>query len=297
MTVIDARRALVASIASLTLLACSSDERLPVGSDFTVVADQAYATTGERNLLLDLYLPNQPVRTPVPVVVAVRGGGFRSTDKAGFGPIAGGLADRGIAAVSIEYRPSSEALFPGALEDIKAAVRWLRANGDSFGLDGNAIGLMGGSAGGYLVTYAGVTDSLAEVEGDGGNAEQSSRVQAMVAMAPESGPSGLSAWTEFLGETEGRNTELRTFSSALTHIDAAVEPPLLLIHSRTDDIVPFSESERLLRAYADSDNRASLLELPLAPHAFWFSAGWFPPAINAAANFFARELAAPASTG
>lgn len=287
---------LLACLASAALLACSSDERLPVQGDFTVVADQVYAQYGTRELRLDLCLPNNPVASPVPVVVAVRGGGFRSTDKAGFGPIAGGLADRGLAAVSIEYRPSAEALFPGAIEDVKAAVRWLRANGDSFGLDGNAIGLIGGSAGGYLVAYAGVTDGLAEVEGDGGNAGQSSRVQAIVAMAPESGPSGLSAWTEFLGETDGRNNELRTFASALTHVDAAAEPPLLLIHSRADDIVPFSESERLLRAYADSDNRASLFALQLAPHAFWFSAGWYPPVLIAAADFLTRELTAESAT-
>lgn len=269
---------------------CSDgDDPLPVRGDFTTISDLVYVSHDTGHLRLDLYLPDQPVANPMPVVVMVRGGGFRSTDKAGFGPLAGGMADRGVAAASIEYRGSAEALFPGATEDTKAAVRWLRANADSYGLDADTIVLMGGSAGGYLVAYHGVTDGLAAVEGNRGNTDVSSAVQGIIALAPESGPSGLSAWTEYLGETDGRDPEQREFASALTHIDDTIEPPLLLMHSPRDDIVPFSESERLLQAYQDTGNDAELIRVELAPHAFWFEAAFFGNMMDRAAAFV-RDL-------
>lgn len=270
---------------------CSDgDAPLPVNGDFTRVNDIVYVRGDDHALRLDLFLPDDPVANPVPVVVMVRGGGFRSTDKDGFGPLAGGMADRGVAAASIEYRGSAEALFPGATQDTKAAVRWLRANAGTYGLNPDAILLMGGSAGGYLVAYHGVTDGLAAVEGERGNNEVSSAVQGVIALAPESGPSGLSAWTDYLGETDGRDDDKRRFASALTHIDEATEPPLLLMHSPRDDIVPFRESERLQQAYADTGNQAELVRIELGPHAFWFEARLFPAMMDRAATF-ARTVA------
>lgn len=274
------------------LVSCSSTSTaLPVIGAFTKLSDLIYANDANGELRLDLYLPDTPAANPVPVVVMMRGGGFRSTDKEAFAPLAGAMADRGIAAASIEYRGSAQALFPGATEDSKAAVRWLRVNAGSYGLDAEAITLMGGSAGGYLVAYHGVTEGLAEVEGMRGNPQVSSAVQAVVALAPESGPSALSAWTEYLGETDGRDEQKRQFASALTHVDEAAEPPLLLMHGTADSVVPISESERLQAAYEESANLVEFVAISNAPHSFWFQARYFSQMMDRAAAFVLTHTA------
>lgn len=286
--------ALLVALLGATLVGagCSDDKApLPVEGLFTKVPDLTYARYGDVKLELDLYLPDNPVNNPVPVVIAVRGGGFRRGDKEAFGPIAGGLADRGLAAASIEYRTSNQALFPGATEDTKAAIRWLRANATTYGLDPEAIGTLGGSAGGYLSAILGTSEGVAAFEGQGGNGGVSSDVQAVVAMAPEAGPTAQPWWNEYFSDTaENPDEEARRLASSLTHIDDGREPPLLLIHSSTDDVVPLEESRKLVNAYEASGNSVELVIYTGAPHAFWYQAAWFTPAMDAAADFLTETL-------
>ena len=147
-----------------------------------LVTDVVYARYEARELRLDLYLP-EPAAARVPVIVVIRGGGWRSGDKEGFRHIAGYLADAGFAAASIEYRVVPEAVFPAAVQDTKAAVRWLRANGSEYGIDPDRIGAIGGSAGAHLSALLGTSHKVHRLEGAGGHADVSSRVQAVVAMA------------------------------------------------------------------------------------------------------------------
>lgn len=105
----------------------------PVPATVRVVHDVVYADYGARRLKLDVYLPPASgQRGTVPGVVVVRGNGWRSGDKEGFGFIAGQLAREGFVAASIEYRTSAEAKFPAAVHDVKAAVRWIRANAGTY---------------------------------------------------------------------------------------------------------------------------------------------------------------------
>ena len=85
--------------------------------------------------MLDLYRPKHRSTGLLPAIVVIRGGGWRMGDKEGFGHIAAALSERGLAAVSIEYRTSREAHFPAAIHDTKAAVRWLRSNAARYSLD------------------------------------------------------------------------------------------------------------------------------------------------------------------
>ena len=127
-----------------------------ISSGVEVTEDLTYARYGDRVLMLDLYRPVLQSSALLPAIVVIRGGSWRRGDKKRFGPMAAALAERGLAAVSIEYRTSDEATFPAAVHDTKAAVRWLRRNADRYGLDANAIGAIGGSAGGHLALYLGI---------------------------------------------------------------------------------------------------------------------------------------------
>ena len=81
---------------------------------------------------------------------------------------------------SINYRLSQHAVFPAQIEDCKAAIRWLRANAAKYHIDADHIGVWGSSAGGHLVAMLGTTGNVKELEGTGGNLDQSSRVQCVV---------------------------------------------------------------------------------------------------------------------
>ena len=144
-------------------------------------ADLAYATVSDAQKL-DLYIPTTG-SGPFPVVIMVHGGGFMMGDKSDGAGLTGvdQLLAAGYAVASINYRLSSEAIYPAQIYDAKAAVRFLRANAAEYQLNPDKFGAWGASAGGSLVSLLGTTCGVAELEGaELGNAEQSSCVQAVI---------------------------------------------------------------------------------------------------------------------
>ncbi|NIA21582.1 MAG: alpha/beta hydrolase fold domain-containing protein [Anaerolineaceae bacterium] len=148
--------------------------RVPEG--VKAFGDLEYAKVGERPLLLDLYVPEK-AEGPLPLVVWVHGGGWRAGNKRFCRALP--MTRRGYAVASIGYRLSGEAPMPAQIYDCKAAVRWLRAKAGKYNIDPKRIGAWGASAGGHLVALMGTSGGLKDLEGDLGNADQSSRVQAV----------------------------------------------------------------------------------------------------------------------
>ena len=142
--------------------------------------DLAYATISETQKL-DLYIPASGAG-PFPVVVMIHGGGFMFGTKSDGMGLTGvdQLLAAGYAVASINYRLSGEAIYPAQIYDAKASIRFLRANAEKYKLDAEHIGAWGASAGGNLVALLGTTCGEAELEGDLGNNNQSSCVQAVV---------------------------------------------------------------------------------------------------------------------
>src|SRR4051794_15082606 len=127
----------------------TSFDEAQAGAPATVVLrDLEYACRATGPLLLDLHVPARPVVAP-PVVVWLHGGGWRKGDRSFAPDLDRYFAMRGYAMANVEYRLSGEAVFPAQLEDVRAAVRWLRDSADEFGFDAGAIGLWGSSAGGH----------------------------------------------------------------------------------------------------------------------------------------------------
>ena len=139
--------------------------------------DVAYASASPTQKL-DVYLPEGS--GPFPLIVNIHGGGFMMGDKSN-PPLTDELLDAGYAVASIDYRLSGEAKFPAAVQDAKAAVRFLRAHAAEYKLNPDKFGAYGGSAGGNLAAMLGTSCGVAELEGaELGNADQSSCVQAVV---------------------------------------------------------------------------------------------------------------------
>ncbi len=144
------------------------------------IIDIAYATTSSAQKL-DLYLATDTTRLS-PVIISIHGGAFKFGDKADdqVTPMLEALK-KGYAVVSINYRLSQEAKFPAQIQDVKAAIRWVKVNAEKYHFDKNKIVLWGGSAGGYLSALAGVSSDVAAFEDlTMGNEKETSQVQAVV---------------------------------------------------------------------------------------------------------------------
>jgi acetyl esterase/lipase len=256
-----------------------------------VVPNLIFASYGGRSLRLDLYLPVDRKR-PVPGAIVIRGGGWMVNDRTQFAHVASSLAERGVAAASIEYRTADEAPFPAALQDVKAAIRWMRANADIYRISPNAIGTLGGSSGAYLALLAGLTANEREWEGTGGNNDVSSLVQAVVAMAAPADISRLDAGgkrtvARFLNATPAQNPQLWLRASPVNHAKAG-GPAVLLMHSNTDEAVLPEQSSRFARLYRKAGGKAELIFIEHAHHAFWNYRPWYDKAMERAAAFFLR---------
>lgn len=212
---------------------------------------------------LDIYLPAEG-DGPFPVIVSIHGGAFMFGDKADEQvlPMLEGLK-RGYAVVSINYRMSGEAKFPALVQDVKAAIRWVRANAGQWAIDPGRVCAWGGSAGGYLAAMAGVTEGVPGLEDLSlGNAEQSSRVQAVVdwfgptdflKMDEQIAAAGLPANPEQAHNGE-RSPESLLLGAVITSIPEQVRTAnpetyitanaaaFLIQHGTADDIVPCLQS-------------------------------------------------------
>ena len=263
-----------------------------------ITRDVVYAEYGGRQLELDVYRPPEFHQAgAAPGIVAVRGGAWREGDKEFFGYIAGQLAMEGFVTASIEYRTSDEATFPAAVQDVKAAVRWMRAHAAEYGIDPNAIGAIGGSAGAHLVAML-ATTRAATLEGQGGNPAVSSEVQAVVAMGGsydlESqgnvGGEVTRAVTDFVGAPLEAHAEAVAAASPIRYVSRR-SAPLLLLHSPTDPLAPFGQAVAMEQAYRRAGAIVQLRAID-APgiHGFWGNPRYFGEARRLAIEFFHRHL-------
>lgn len=265
----------------------------------TIERDVTYGNAGGVDLKMDVYYP-QTVTGPVPVVLWVHGGGWTGGDKKENAGNAVILQEAGFLVVSINYRLAPQYKFPAQIEDVKCAVRYLRANADKYSLDPERIGAWGGSAGGHLVSMLGLTDLSAGLEGSGDNGDQSSRVQAVVDMF---GPSDLTQ--EFKGGAIGQDRGYKVFgtsdpdsqllraASPVTYISAD-DPPFLIIHGEMDSLVPPGQSQELYDRLQAAGVPATLVMVKNAGHGLVPESGQISPARpqinNMIVDFFKQEL-------
>jgi pectinesterase len=267
------------------ILVAAVSLRAQTADNIQITPDIVYATYGTRQLKLDVYRPQ--ASKPLPGIIVIRGGGWRQGDKHAFAGIARGLAAKGFVTACIEYRVIPEVQFPDPVYDTKAAVRWMRDEGKQYGIATDKIGAIGGSAGGHLVALLGTSHQAAQLEGAGGHPGVSSRIQAVVAMAPVTDFAtmrGNALETLFHNKSEFVN-----FFSPVTYV-AKDSAPILFIHGDVDKTVPISQSQEMLAKCQGAGVRAALITLKDAPHGFWNQPQWAADTIAQAAEFFHQVL-------
>ena len=233
-----------------------------------------YSTPNGEALALNMARP-KPDSGLRPAILCIHGGGFRAGKRESYDNQCKKLASKGFVAVTITYRLAPKHQFPAAVHDCKAAVRWLRANAAKYNIDPTKIGVTGGSAGGHLAQFLGVTANVPEFEGTGGNPGQPSHVNCVVNVY------GPSDFTKSYGKSVdahevlplwfGGNLETyrqrHIVGSPLFWVtpDAA---PTLCIHGTEDKYVAHEQAVWIVDKLKAAGVEAELLTMEGAGHGF-----------------------------
>lgn len=224
--------------------------------------DLPYVSGGHPRQVLDLYLPR--VEQPFPLIVWIHGGAFRMGDKADRIPAE--MLEHGYAIASLNYRLSQHALFPAQIEDCKAAVRWLRAHADTYGLDASHFASWGESAGGHLAAMLGTASHERSFE-VGDYLDYSSGVQAVLdffgptdflQMDTQRLPDGMihdtpdSPESQLVGGPIQQHPAQVARANPITYVTSDA-PPFLVVHGDSDPLVPYGQSVLLVDALRAAD--------------------------------------------
>ena len=212
------------------------------------ILDIEYGTGGERKLQLDMYLPKGRTKA-TPAVIFIHGGAWKGGKRSDMKFYCVKFAEKGYVTATVTYRLMDEASFPAAVQDVKCAVRWLRANAAKYKVDPESIVVSGNSAGGHLSMMIGYSDDPS-LEGSGGNNNVSSRVCAVVNFY---GPTDLTTdfakkqelVKEFIGgKTFDEAPDAYKLASPLFHLTRD-DPPTLIFHGTIDSTVPVAQADKL----------------------------------------------------
>jgi len=231
--------------------------------------DVDYVGDGTTGHFLDVHLPGTG-KAPYPVVVCIYGSAWFSNNLKG-ATFTTGLGQRllkeGFAVVTINYSSSSDAKFPAQVQDVKAAIRFIRGNSTAFSLDTNFIGITGWSSGGHLATLAGTTNNLKtttvnglniDIEGNLGKfTNQSSSINAVVDwfgptdfLTMDSCGSSFShndvksPESSLVGGAIQENKDKVALANPISYVNKN-NPPFLIFHGDKDPLVPHCQSEKL----------------------------------------------------
>ncbi len=229
--------------------------------------DVVYGSGGGRELRCDVYTPPD-ARTDRTAILLIHGGGWQNGDRGQLRGYGVQLARYGYLCVCPEYRLSGEAVWPAQIHDVKAALRWLRANALALSANPDKIVVSGNSAGAHLALMLAATPNVPVFDGKGGHTEVSSSCAAVVAIYPPTalriGEVGDAVANLFGGKA---SVEAQDAASPITYVHRHF-PPTLLVHGNADDVVPVEASFAMYRNLFDAGAPVELHIYEGAPHAF-----------------------------
>jgi acetyl esterase/lipase len=271
-------------------------------ADVIVEKDIVYGMGGTKELKLDLARPEQATGL-LPGLVFIHGGGWTGGDRKMYEGEIQNAARHGYVAATISYRltdPDKSSKkprnpFPAQIEDVKCAVRWLRANAEKYHVDPNRIGVTGGSAGGHLSLLVGVTGHESKFEGTGGNSGVSSQVQAVVNYFGPTDLPHLHATSKpaagvvelLMNGPPDSSPEQYKAASPVTYVSKDA-PPTLTIHGTADPVVPVDQATEFDTAMKKAGAQHEMLLLEGEKHGF--TQKGYQTAAEAAYKFFDQHL-------
>ena len=255
--------------------------------------DIRYCKVGNIDLLLDVFYPKTKKKNPA--IIIIFGGGWRSGNRTQHYPLAQKLASLGFICFTPEYRLSTEALYPAAVYDLKAALRWVKINGTKYNVDTSKIAVLGFSAGGELAAFLGTTANNKMFEGTC-NPFKNTKVQAVVDIDgtlsfvhPETGEGDdskkKSAATLWFGFSKKENVDLWKQASPLTYASANTPPTLFInssverMHAGREDYIKILKANNIYSEVKTFEN---------SPHTFCLFNPWFEPTVKYIDDFLKK---------
>lgn len=246
------------------------------GNDIKNISDIKYSSIDSDAVKLDLYFPDRKICLgKFPLVIMIHGGAFKGGDKK---PVKTDyLINKCYAVASVNYRLSSEAKFPAGNQDVKSAVRWLRANSKKYNLDSDHFGVLGESAGGYYSSFLGTTGDVKDFD-IGDNLEYSSAVQAVVdkyglvnisTLAQDRVISGLTSQpveSEYIGCDISASTCTNATKASPVNYISNGDAPFFILHGDKDDRIPIKQSKDFYELLNSNGIPANFTIVPGAGH-------------------------------
>jgi len=264
-----------------------------LSAEINSFSNMVYADYGNRKLHLDLFVPKKNDEL-FPAVILVHGGGWHSGNKSQQVPIAIDLASKGFVTAAVEYRFSAEAIYPAAVKDLKASIKWMKANAEKYKIDTTKIAILGCSAGGQLASLVGFSNGELKYEPDDIYKNISSNVHAVVNIdglldftSSESKefdtdpdkPRSAHLW---FGSSFEKNPDLWREGSAFYHVDKN-DVPIIFInsalphyHAGRDAMI---EKLKLYNIYFEVHT------IENTPHPFWLFHPWYGETFDYVINF------------
>ena len=263
----------------------------PASSDINFQSGVVYTTVGTTNLKMDIAWPKTSGLHPL--VVLIHGGGWVIGDRTGLDSIAKLLAGQGYVAASVDYRLLKK--FPAPVEDVRCAVKWLRANASAYSIDPSRVAALGTSAGAHLAGMLGTASGVSGLDGNCSTSGSPS-VNAVLGYfgaydlrySDEIGR-GLEFVNVLLGDQPEHVPTVAALASPITHVDAS-DPPQLLLHATGDIMVFIKQSRDMKSALQAAGARATLVETDGghgAPDPF---SSVYPTATCTALKFLSEQL-------
>jgi acetyl esterase/lipase len=258
-----------------------------------------YGSLGNRLLHIDLFRPANNSHAPYPGVLLIHGGGWRSGNRQMEFPMAQRLAEKGYVTATVEYRLSPEALYPAAVHDIKAAIRWMRAHASEYNIDSTRIAVYGCSAGGQLAALVGVTAGLPRFDGGEGDTAYSTAVQAIVDIdgivdlthpaesGKDTGSAPPSAGKRWFGVSFKERPDLWKEASPLNYVSSTT-PPILFVNSSLERF--HAGRDGMIEKMTALNIYSEVHSIPSTPHPFWLFHPWFAETFKYVGGFLDKTL-------
>lgn len=258
-----------------------------------------YTEVGKRNVQLDVFYPKQKATESRTAIIIIFGGGWRSGNRTQHHVMAQQLASMGYVCFTPEYRLSTEALFPAAVYDLKAAIRWVRDQASTYNIDTGKIAVAGFSAGGELAAFLATTGNMPLFEGLNGPSKTASHVNALIDIDgtlsfvhPESSETTdtskrIGASTYWIGYMQKEDLALWQAASPLSFAGSRTPPTLFLnssiarMHAGRDDFIKVLKQHNIYTEVHTFEN---------SPHTFCLFEPWFQPTINYIDEFLKKTF-------
>lgn len=258
----------------------------------------AHTPFGKRELHLDVFQPKSEGLHPA--IIMIHGGGWRSGTRSMQVPLAQQLAAKGFVTVPVEYQLSMEAKYPAAVHNIKAAIRWIKANAATYQIDTNRIAISGCSAGGHLAALTGLTNGLPHFEGKQGLFTTSSKVHAIVdidGVVDFLAPTSLnlvrkpdSPDIEWLGGSYSQKPDTWKEASPIFWATKETVVPMLFLNSGYSRF--HSGQDELIGMMKEWGKYSEVYKFDVMVHPFWLFHPWIDTTAEVVAKFLHTQLPA-----